>query len=174
MADVTVKYNGSAIAQLSGTGSKTLKTSGKYCEGDIEVNYSPNSKTYEITLTKASGWILLATLDDDVLAHINDTSLVVSLVKICDTALEKYCGTGGFATNTPIGYSGTYGAYGSAILVSSDTTFQVQPCYYPANNTGTSTSLGGRLIFRLSGTQYYVNIISYYINKGTYRLTFTW
>ena len=39
MADVTLTYKGSTIAEMDATGSKTLKTSGKYCEGDIGVNY---------------------------------------------------------------------------------------------------------------------------------------
>lgn len=33
----TVKYKGSTIAELTETGTKTLKTSGKYCESDIVV-----------------------------------------------------------------------------------------------------------------------------------------
>ena len=39
MADVTLTYKGSTIAEMSDTGTKTLKTSGKYCEGDIGVSY---------------------------------------------------------------------------------------------------------------------------------------
>ena len=39
MADVTVKYKDTAIAELSDSGTKTLKTSGKYCEGDVMVEY---------------------------------------------------------------------------------------------------------------------------------------
>ena len=39
MADVTLTYKGSTIAEMSDTGSKTLKTAGKYCEGDIGVSY---------------------------------------------------------------------------------------------------------------------------------------
>lgn len=39
MADVTLTYKGSTIAEMSNTGSKTLKTAGKYCEGDIGVSY---------------------------------------------------------------------------------------------------------------------------------------
>lgn len=39
MAGVTLTYKGSTIAEMSNSGSKTLKTSGKYCEGDIVVNY---------------------------------------------------------------------------------------------------------------------------------------
>ena len=39
MADVTINYKGSKIAELNADGTKTLKTSGTYCEGDIAVNY---------------------------------------------------------------------------------------------------------------------------------------
>lgn len=39
MADVTFTYKGSTIAEMDASGSKTLKTAGKYCEGDIGVNY---------------------------------------------------------------------------------------------------------------------------------------
>lgn len=39
MADVTLTYKGSTIAQMNASGSKTLKTAGKYCEGDIGVSY---------------------------------------------------------------------------------------------------------------------------------------
>lgn len=36
---VSVKYKGAEIASMDATGSKTLTTSGKYCEGDIKVDY---------------------------------------------------------------------------------------------------------------------------------------
>lgn len=39
MAGVTIGYKGSTIATIQGGGSKTLKTAGKYCEGDIFVDY---------------------------------------------------------------------------------------------------------------------------------------
>ena len=39
MADVTLTYKGSDILELSNSGSATLKTGGKYCEGDIAVEY---------------------------------------------------------------------------------------------------------------------------------------
>ena len=45
---VTVKYKGSAIAALTENGTKTLKTSGKYCEADIVVE---NTKDGGATIT---------------------------------------------------------------------------------------------------------------------------
>lgn len=40
MADLTVRYKGNPIVELSDSGTKTLKTAGKYCEGDISVEYA--------------------------------------------------------------------------------------------------------------------------------------
>lgn len=42
-ADVVVSYNGSVIASLDASGTKTLLTSGKYCEDDITVAYTAPS-----------------------------------------------------------------------------------------------------------------------------------
>lgn len=39
MADVTLKYKGATIGELSETGNKTIETAGKYCEADILLEY---------------------------------------------------------------------------------------------------------------------------------------
>lgn len=39
MSDVTIKYKGATIATMDATGSKPLNTQGRYCEGDIDVEY---------------------------------------------------------------------------------------------------------------------------------------
>lgn len=47
MACVTLRYKGQVILELNNLGSKTLKTAGKYCEADIEldyINYCPRSE----------------------------------------------------------------------------------------------------------------------------------
>ena len=43
MADVEIKYKGASIATLNETGTKTLKTSAKYCEDDISVSYTKSA-----------------------------------------------------------------------------------------------------------------------------------
>lgn len=43
MADVTLKYKNNVIAELNDTSNKILKTSGKYCEADISVEYVKSS-----------------------------------------------------------------------------------------------------------------------------------
>lgn len=40
MSDVSISYAGSQIASMDDSGTKTLLTSGKYCEGNIEVIYT--------------------------------------------------------------------------------------------------------------------------------------
>ena len=39
MSDITIGYKGSTIGTLDATGTKTLLTSGKYCEDDIDIAY---------------------------------------------------------------------------------------------------------------------------------------
>lgn len=40
MADVSIKYKGNEIATMDASGTKTLLTSGNYCEGNISVEYA--------------------------------------------------------------------------------------------------------------------------------------
>lgn len=59
MADLTLKYKGQPIVELSESGTKTLKTAGKYCEDDISVEYAKpaGGGIGEMFSSSASGWI---------------------------------------------------------------------------------------------------------------------
>ena len=59
MADLTVRYKGNPIVELSESGTKTLKTAGKYCEDDISVEYAKpaGGGGGEMFSSSASGWI---------------------------------------------------------------------------------------------------------------------
>ena len=56
---VNIKYKNNSIAELSNTGTKTLKTAGKYCENDISVEYAKpaGGGGGEMFSSSASGWI---------------------------------------------------------------------------------------------------------------------
>lgn len=90
MADVTVKYKGSTIAELSESGKKTMKTAGTYCEGDIEVSYTAKevpqvrSKVFEVNIPTAvaAQYVTLVTGDPDVAAHYADDSAMVTIKKM--------------------------------------------------------------------------------------------
>lgn len=45
MSEVNINYKGSTIATMDASGTKTLQTSGKYCEGNVEVVYTKPSGT---------------------------------------------------------------------------------------------------------------------------------
>ena len=57
MAGVNIEYKGSSIATIPDTGTKTIKTQGKYCEGDVLVEYeapptpSPTLQSKTVTPT---------------------------------------------------------------------------------------------------------------------------
>lgn len=184
MADVTISYKGSPIAEMNESGIKTLNTKGSYCEDDIVVSYQSNSsasdavdtnsKTYEITLTKSAGWVLLTSLDEEVLEHINDASLVVSLARTSEYVYCQYASTLFIAANTPFGYSGSYPAYGMVSVELSGTSNKMTQMYYPPNKTDTDIGLGGGGMFRVSDGNYYARSYDAYIGAGTYKLTFTW
>ena len=58
MADLTIKFKGQPIVEMTDTGTKTLKTAGKYCEGDISVEYAkPAGGGGEMFSSSASGRI---------------------------------------------------------------------------------------------------------------------
>lgn len=132
-----------------------------------------NTKSYEITLPKNYGWILLTALDDEVLEHINDANLIVSLVYLDPYSYEYYSGRIFLATNIQIGNVNGYPAYGMANKQPSETQHRLESVCYPANNTGSATGLGGT-VFRVKDGKYYIYPSDGYVVAGRYRLTFTW
>lgn len=105
MADVTINYEGNAIATMSASGTKTLLTEGKYCTDDIEVVYvSPGGGgglTYENgTFTPVSNTLYM---------DITGLNGVPKFIKYCVDDLEN-TGSGG-------GLDGTLKTlYGSYVL----------------------------------------------------------
>ena len=59
MADLIINYKGQTVLELSESGTKTLKTAGKYCEDDIIVEYAKpaGGGGGEMFSSSASGWI---------------------------------------------------------------------------------------------------------------------
>lgn len=84
---VTVKYKGSAIAQLTENGTKTLKTSGKYCEADIVVENTKDGGT-EIT--------------DGIVVKARDAEGYATEVDFYGTVVEKY--QFGQGSNNTVGF----------------------------------------------------------------------
>ena len=180
MANVTVKYKGSTIAEMSEEGTKTLKTSRKYCEGDIAVNYTPPAapsvpcKVYDITLAKSYDWVLIQTLEAEVLEHIHDPSFRVLLAISDPYAYEWYSGACYYCGNTPFSMQGDRPIYGYSNRQQTETVISMDGIYYPVDYTGTDMSIGGRGAFRIDGSKLYMKPSDGYIRGGNYRLVFTW
>lgn len=105
MADVELKYKGAVIATLDETGTKTLKTSGKYCEDDITVSYTKsaapvetNYRRYEYdnpSAVSGSGNYITVVSGDDTLKRVRslDTLLVVCRMSGTVSCVKSCLGT---------------------------------------------------------------------------------
>ena len=114
MADVEIKYKGASIATLNETGTKTLKTSGKYCESDITVSYTKsavpaetNHRHYEYdnpAAVSGSGNYITVVSGDETLKRVRSLD---TLLVICRMAGTASCVKSCIGTNAP----GTYPFY---------------------------------------------------------------
>ena len=60
MADLIINYKSNPIVEMTESGTKTLKTAGKYCEDDISVEYAKpagGGGSADMLSSSASGWI---------------------------------------------------------------------------------------------------------------------
>ena len=97
MADVTLTYKGSTIAEMNNSGTKTLKTSGKYCEGDIGVSYvKPSSGgSGELALKMITGKGTITELPSDITtirngAFYNCTNITLTSLPSGITSIGDY------------------------------------------------------------------------------------
>ena len=179
-----LKYPGAEVDALLDKANNLPDSGYKLTESDkteiveavIAAQPKLNGKVYDIDLAKASGWIPLVTLDDEVVSHINDSTLVVCLRCVSDYVYEQYVMSGCTLSNAPVGRYNDYAVYGGTVYPNSETSMSNQLCFYPPNKTDTSTSIGGGGMFRLdpSTKMYYFRPGSYYTRAGRWRLTLTW
>ena len=141
--------------------------------GEVIEYHRPNSKTYTITLAKSSGWVLITQLDQEVLDHINDDTLVVTLTNMSAYVYSWYTGYMYMCANKVIVNYGS-NVYGMAQRMQSETNCATGPIVYPANNTprGDKEQKFGK--FAIEGSNYYLAPGDGFIAAGDYRLTFTW
>ena len=111
MADVEIKYKGASIAALDASGTKTLKTAGKYCEDDITVSYTKSAAPAETNhrryvydnpaAVSGSGNYITVVSGDETLKQVRslDTLLVV-----CRMSGTVSCTKSCLGTNAPDTY----------------------------------------------------------------------
>ena len=133
-----------------------------------------NVKIYDLTLSGGSGWVLLTKLDDIVLQHINDTSMVASFVCTDPYVYSFYAARFCIATNNQQGTHSGRAIYALTSRQPAEATMHYQASPYPANYTGTTDSLGSYSTFRFANNSYYLRPADGYVAAGHYRLTFVW
>lgn len=158
-------------AKAGTSGAKTIAQ----MQSTVDAIPQVNARIYTLTLEKKSGWILLTTLDEDVISHMNDDSISAMLYNISPYQSVSYAGRCYFAGNTPIGKNGEYPVYGYTNRIQNATSTAVQPMYYKPFDTTTNEALGGVGRFRYSSDgKFYVKPSDGFICPGTYLLIFTW
>ena len=116
MADVEIKYKGASIAALDASGTKTLKTYGKYCEDDITVSYTKSAVPAETNQRRyvydnpaavsGDGNYVTVVSGDETLKRVRSLDTLLVICRMTGTAsCVKSC----IGTNAP----GTYPFYGT-------------------------------------------------------------
>lgn len=145
-----------------------------------EVNALPDgtgggrSRSYDITLAQASGWVMLTALDADVLAHINEPGMIVTLRRMSGHEYAFYAGTVYTVGNNQIGAHGDQPVYGIANRMTSEGVTSTSLVLLPANNTEKPGSVDGMGAFCLEDGNYYIRPSDGFIAAGTWRLVFNW
>jgi len=181
MSDVNISYKGSPIATMDASGTKTLQTSGKYCEGDITVSYTKPAgvvvacQIIEFTLpAQSSTNVTIGTLSDEAYSHIDDDNFSVTMLNTTPSDIAANSDYMAIASNNPgLPAAGNYVVYGDGLRKTSSSVGR-QPIYYPPKDTTNATSLGGLGKFWHDGKTLYYKSSSYYLGAGTYRVVITW
>lgn len=79
MADLEINYKGSKIAELSASGTKTLLTQGKYCEGNVAVNYASPLHRWSVTFASRVTSVSTLLTDSWLAQNWNNEKLVVEI-----------------------------------------------------------------------------------------------
>lgn len=130
-------------------------------------------RAYELTLAQGSGWLLLTALDADVLAHINDSGLIVTMRRMSPHEYTFYAGTTFTVGNNQIGAHGDQPVYGIASRMTAETATSTSPILTPANNTERA-SFSGMGSFLVEDGCYYIRPGDGFIAAGDWRLVFNW
>lgn len=86
MAEVEINYKGSTIASMNASGTKTLLTSGKYCEDNIEIEYtrpSSSGPTLQSKTSKSTGVEQTITADSgyDGLSSVTVSPIIAGVIR---------------------------------------------------------------------------------------------
>lgn len=183
---VTIGYNGDTIASMNASGSKTLLTSGKYCEGNIEVTYQestvslPNYRKYEGTIdadTDGANTKTLILTSADIAAHYSDSTFKVAVYFTPDPeAANTIIQVTGYNISKQEPYRGTGNAssYQYTYREGSVGSFSTNHITIPVNSSSIDNYVG-RIQCDAEGHLYIMTGSgSYGVRRGGYVVEITW
>lgn len=143
MADVSIAYKGSVIAEMDDAGSKTLETGGCYCEGDVTVSYMPRTddsfRRWDVTVSGAMSNYKANILKDDWLKqHRSDSNLAVLIIPKFTLPYTSGQGNQGvwLCTNSNIASDSSNVLYKSiSLYVHSNGNISIRPRKFDLTNT---------------------------------------
>lgn len=165
MADVSVSYKNSEIATITGSGSKTLNTAGKYCEANIEISYTKPSPVLQSksatptesaqTITPDSGYEGLSSVS---IGAVSNTYVGSGIARKSSSDLTA----SGATVTAPAGY------YSSSASKSVSNGSATTPSTSITANPSISVSSGGLITASVSASKSVTPTVSAgYVSSGT-------
>lgn len=188
MADVEIKYKGASIAALNASGTKTLKTAGKYCEDDITVSYTKsavpaetNHRHYEYdnpTAVSGAGNYVTVVSGDETLKQVRSMETLVVIYRTAGTDSCTKSGIGiGSRDLLPIhNYDNTtFSVYQSLDRLHADGGHSPMQLPYTLDDDTSLTTGSGRIYITPEGDlRIYGNTGSYPILAGKVLVEVMW
>ena len=122
---VTIEYKGNTIATMNESGSKSLLTAGKYCEGNIGVSYQESAadpvpcKSFTATITAdQTTKTYLTPADNDIVSHRTDANFWVAVIPLFGYS-SGLSFRGGFNTTRNLHEGGSDNVYGILYITNS-------------------------------------------------------
>lgn len=200
MSDIDITYKGASIATMNASGTKTLLTSGKYCEDDIEIDYTkPDVTVDSLTITSGGTYtaptghayspVTVASGSVTAPSTISGSSATVSTgtntltlsktVSVTPNVTTNGYITSGTAGNSDISLTASVNTRSSSDLTASGATVTAPSGYYASNATktvasgteGTPTATKGTVSSHSITVTPSVTNTSGYISGGTHNGT---
>ena len=187
MADVEIKYKDAVIATLDETGTKTLKTSAKYCEDDISVSYTKsaapvetNYRHYEYdnpAAVSGSGNYITVVSGDDTLKRVRSLDTLLVVVNLQENDANNHvksclgCNVAG-----KYGFPGDVArAYQTTLRAAADGSLSNAPLVYAVDSEESLRAGSGRIYITPEGDlRIYGNTNAYPILAGKVIVEVIW
>lgn len=170
----TIKYKGNTIATLNSDETKTLLTSGRYCEADIVIENvqdggtsADSMKKWTVTVGEVQEKPFLLLTDTWITENMNNEKLKITIQRIGNPTITENSLVSSFAGNKAIGTNGSGVVFYGHSLAITNSGFSNTSQRNPINgNAG-----GYGFISVLDGGLYWSGSSNYPVRAGDYAVS---